>query len=135
MSKAQVEADRWFRQAVHDLDAARHTARGGFYFAACFHAQQAAEKALKACRYAQGEQIVLGHSVFRLAEACGTKDPRFANLAHECGRLDTFYIPTRYPNGLPESIPAEVYTAADADLALQLAQRVIDLVRKVLGEI
>ena len=24
--------------------------------------------------------------------------------------LDTYYIPTRYPNGLPDRIPAEVYT-------------------------
>jgi len=44
-----------------------------------------------------------------------------------------FYIPTRYPNGLPESIPAEVYTAAEATLALDLAQQVLELVADVLG--
>ena len=24
--------------------------------------------------------------------------------------FDTYYIPTKYPNGLPDGIPAEVYT-------------------------
>jgi len=132
MRNPRREAERWYRQAACDLELARHMAQGGFYFAACFHAQQSAEKALKACRYPQGERVVLGHSVLRLAEECDTVDPRFANIARECGRLDVFYIPTRYPNGLPDGTPAEVYTEADAELALRLAQQVLDLVMKVL---
>ncbi|PKO21487.1 MAG: DNA-binding protein [Chloroflexi bacterium HGW-Chloroflexi-1] len=128
-----AEAERWFRQAEFDLKVGRHAATGDFYFAACFHAQQAAEKALKACRYAQGEQIVIGHSVYRLAQECRSADARFVALARDCGRLDMFYIPTRYPNGLPDSIPAEVYTTAEAELAVDLAQRVLDLVAAVLG--
>jgi HEPN domain-containing protein len=133
MRNPSAEAERWFRQAEFDLKAGRHAARGEFYFAACFHAQQAAEKALKACRYAHGEQVVVGHSVYRLAQECRATDARFAALARDCGRLDMFYIPTRYPNGLPESIPAEVYTAAEATLALDLAQQVLELVADVLG--
>lgn len=128
-----AEAERWFRQAEFDLMVGHHAANGGFHFAACFHAQQAAEKALKACRYARGEQFVPGHSVYRLAQECQMEDPRFAVIARECGRLDMFYIPTRYPNGLPESIPAEVYTEAEAKLALELAQQVLKLVAEVLG--
>jgi HEPN domain-containing protein len=132
MRDPRAEAERWFRQAEYDLRAARHAREGRFYFAACFHAQQGAEKALKACRYAQGERIVLGHSVFRLAEECAQADPRFKRLARECGRLDLFYIPTRYPNGLPGGTPAEIYTEAEAELALRLAQQVLDLVAEVL---
>ncbi len=75
----------------------------------------------------------MGHSVYRLAQECRSADPRFAVLARDCGRLDMFYIPTRYPNGLPDSIPAEVYTTAEAELAVDLAQRVLDLVAAVLG--
>ena len=89
-------------------------------------------RAEKACRYAQGERIVLGHSVLRLAEECAQADPRFKDLARECGRLDLFCIPTRYPNGLPGGTPAEVYTEAEAELALRLAQQVLDLVAEVL---
>jgi HEPN domain-containing protein len=127
-----AEAERWFRQAEFDLRVGRYAVTGEFYFAACFHAQQAAEKALKACRYAQGEQVVMGHSVYRLAQECRSEDPRFVAIARDCGRLDMFYIPTRYPNGLPDSIPAEVYTVAEARLALDLAQRVLELVAEVL---
>jgi HEPN domain-containing protein len=39
--------------------------------------------------------------------------------------LDKFYIPTRYPNGLPDSIPADVYTAADAKRALDAVALVL----------
>ncbi|HEC35118.1 MAG TPA: HEPN domain-containing protein [Anaerolineae bacterium] len=133
MKDPRAEAERWFRQAVYDLQVARHAEHGRFHFAACFHAQQAAEKALKARRYAQGERIVLGHSVLRLAEECAGVDPRFKDVARKCGRLDLFYIPARYPNGLPGGIPADVYTEAEAELALRLAQQVLDLVAEVLG--
>ncbi|MGB9775271.1 MAG: HEPN domain-containing protein [Anaerolineae bacterium] len=134
MKDPRAEAERWFKQATQDFQVARLAAREGFHFAACFHAQQAAEKALKACRYAQGTRVVLGHSVLRLAEECAVSDSRFAELARTAGRLDLFYIPTRYPNGLPDATPAEVYTEDESQLALQLAERVLSLVAEALGQ-
>lgn len=133
MRDPRAEAERWFRQATQDFRVAQLLAREGYPFAACFHAQQAAEKALKACRYFQGERVVLGHSVLRLAQECAAVDPRFAELARASGRLDLFYIPTRYPNGLPDATPADVYTEDEALLALQLAGQVLSLVAEVLG--
>ena len=38
--------------------------------------------------------------------------------------LDSYYIPTRYPNGLPDDIPARVYNRQAAERALALAQAV-----------
>jgi HEPN domain-containing protein len=38
--------------------------------------------------------------------------------------LDSYYIPTRYPNGLPADIPARVYNCAAARSALALAEAV-----------
>jgi HEPN domain-containing protein len=35
--------------------------------------------------------------------------------------VDGFYIPTRYPNGLPAGIPADVYTKEAAEPAIKLA--------------
>jgi HEPN domain-containing protein len=35
--------------------------------------------------------------------------------------LDRFYIPTRYPNGLPDLTPAEAFTADDAEVCLEYA--------------
>jgi len=42
--------------------------------------------------------------------------------------LDQYYIPTRYPNGLPGGIPYKVYTWEQAQEAIVGAQRVLDQV-------
>jgi len=56
-----------------------------------------------------------------------------SNLKQRLGVLDRFYIPTRYPNGLPGGIPAEVYLFGDAQQAISLAGEAIELVAKQLG--
>jgi HEPN domain-containing protein len=43
--------------------------------------------------------------------------------------LDQYYIPTRYPNGLPGGLPFEVYTADQAATAVATCARVIELAR------
>ncbi|MFN2433299.1 MAG: hypothetical protein ABR599_10900 [Gemmatimonadota bacterium] len=42
-------------------------------------------------------------------------------------------MPTRYPNSLPDGIPADVYTRTAAAGAVQLATQVVDAVRERLG--
>lgn len=54
------EAERWLAQARRDLDDARYVAAGGRWNLACFLAQQAAEKALKAYLFARGAEAVWG---------------------------------------------------------------------------
>jgi HEPN domain-containing protein len=48
MNDSAHEAERWLRQAENDLTFGRIAQREGFFNQACFIAQQAAEKALKA---------------------------------------------------------------------------------------
>ncbi len=48
------------------------------------------------------------------------------------GAQDGYYIPTRYPNGLPDSIPARVYTRPAAEETLRLADRALRLVEEKL---
>lgn len=126
------EGQRWLRQAQEDLRWARRLQEEGAFYLACFLAQQAAEKALKAFLYAQGEEVVLGHSVRRLAEEASARHPDFADSAARWGILDTYYIPTRYPNSLPNGIPAEVYTARIAEEAVALAEEVAATVAALL---
>jgi len=128
-----AEAARWLRQAQYDLKAARYNAEGQFYATACFSAQQSAEKALKAFLFRQGERFVAGHSVTELCERCGGYQEAFASLTWRVGKLDRFYIPTRYPNGLPGGVPAEVYDEQDAEGAIALATEVLKLVEQCLG--
>ena len=123
------EGRRWLRQAQEDLRWTRHLAEQGAYYLACFLAQQVAEKALKAFLYAQGEEVVLGHSVERLCAAASAYDPAFGVHARSWSLLDAYYIPTRYPNGLPDGIPADVYTEKAARDAVTLAEEAVEAVR------
>lgn len=126
--EARVEANRWLEQARANLDVARYNVQGNYHFAACFWAQQAAEQALKAFLYAQGQRFVHGHSVYDLAERCLEHDADLGLSPIALALLDRFYIPTRYPNGLPGGIPAKVYTAADSQRALELADQTLQAV-------
>lgn len=128
--RAGDEARRWLEQAAEDLRWADDLARRGGYHIACFLAQQVAEKALKALRYAQGEEIVLGHSVARLCEDAAGGEPVLREHVRRWAILDGFYVPTRYPNALPDSIPARVYTEDAARDAVRLAAEVVGFVRE-----
>ena len=122
------EGRRWLDQAKEDLHWARELARLGGYHVACFLAQQVAGKALKAYLYAQGEEVVLGHSVERLCQAAASFDSSFAAKRARWAILDGYYVPTRYPNSLPDSIPARVYTEDAAREAVAMAGEVVDFV-------
>lgn len=125
---ASEQGRRWLEQAIEDLRWAKHLADAGGYHLACFLAQQVAEKALKAFIYAQGEEIVLGHSVERLCRAASQWEPAFSEAVKRWSVLDGYYVPTRYPNGLPDSIPAHVYTRDSAVSAVALAEDVVNFV-------
>lgn len=126
------EAHRWLAQARHDTDAAALNAREGYAALARFLAQQAAEKALKAYLYGQGERAVIGHATYLLLRQCQHYDASFETLQDTCRRLDQYYISTRYPNGLPGGIPHEVYTSDQAAQALEGARQVLDMVTHLL---
>ncbi len=119
------EGRRWLEQARTDLGWTRHLHTEGAHYLVCFLAQQVAEKALKAFLYAQGEDLVIGHSVRRLSERTAEYETRFRCHVDAWGILDSYYIPTRYPNGLPDDIPARVYNQDAASGALALAEAVV----------
>ncbi|RLA85570.1 MAG: DNA-binding protein [Deltaproteobacteria bacterium] len=127
------EGKRWLEQASEDLYWAKDLAERGGYHIACFLAQQVAEKALKAFLYAMGEEVVLGHSVERLCRDASEFDNSFSEKLGRWSILDGYYVPTRYPNSLPDSIPARVYTADAAREAVRLATEVVEFVRRKIG--
>ena len=125
----QLECDRWMRQAERDLKAAHTNAAGGFFEWACFLSQQAAEKALKAFLYRQGERAVIGHSIQVLLKRATGYAPDLADL-HPAKRLDEVYIPSRYPNGLEDTTPGDFYAREDADSCMALAAQLIARVKE-----
>ncbi len=129
MRKSAIEeGKRWLEQASEDLRWAKDLAGRGGYHISCFLAQQIGEKALKAFLYAKGEEIVIGHSIARLCGLAAKFDTEFSHRAKEWSILDGYYVPTRYPNSLPDSIPAKVYTSRAANDAVILAEEIVELV-------
>jgi HEPN domain-containing protein len=131
---ARQEGLRWLEQATADRRGAQLLFDGESYHLACFVSQQVAEKALKAFIYAQGEEFVVGHSVEALCRWAAEFDADFESLREAISPLDGYYIPTRYPNGLPDSIPARVYTRKAAEETLDMADQVLASVRQKLGD-
>jgi HEPN domain-containing protein len=127
------EGRRWLEQAEADLVWADDLARRGGYHIACFLAQQVAEKALKGLLYAAGAEVVLGRSVERLAAEAVEGDPKLRERARRWAVLDGYYVPTRYPNSIPDSIPARIYRSEAALEAVTLAREVVETVRERLG--
>ena len=127
------EGRRWLEQAKEDLKWAEDLSDRGGYYLACFLAQQAAEKALKGYLYAQGEEIVLGHSVERLCQTASAREQEFSEKCRTWAILDTYYVPTRYPSSLPDNIPARVYTENSAREAVKLAREVVEFVETKIG--
>ena len=130
MKETENEAKRWFLQAENDFSFVKWVHKeGSFFDKGCFIAQQAGEKALKACLYACGERRIIGHSLFELTQALCAKDGSFHALINQAKRLDRFYIPTRYPNGLPGGCPFQVFTAEDISEACEDVKEVIGVCR------
>lgn len=127
---AQAEAARWFKQARQDLLDAEFAESGGRYNLACFLAQQAAEKALKAFLIHRGAEAVWGHSVADLCDDAAQFDPDFRRLREKAAPLDSYYLPTRYPDALPGGTPSEAFAAEDAALALARARAVLEAVQQ-----
>lgn len=126
MADATSEASRWLAAAREDLEYARHASGGGYHAPACFNAQQAAEKAVKAIHYARGARAVIGHNVRALIESL---DPRASELDRsldEARELDLFYIATRYPNGLDTGTPGQAFSARQSERAIENAVRIVD---------
>jgi HEPN domain-containing protein len=92
--------------------------------------QQAAEKALKALHYLQGERLVIGHALVDLLDPLIPTHPALAGSREVAQQLDQYYIPTRYPNGLPGGVPAEVFTKRQAEEAIAGARDILAVARQ-----
>jgi HEPN domain-containing protein len=126
---ARANGLRWLEQAEDELDAADKLRQHGKHYLVCYLCQQVAEKALKAILYAAGAASVRGHSVGQLCREAARLLPELITVEEKAVPLDAYYIPTRYPNSLPDSVPARVYRDDQSADALARAQAVVAVVR------
>ena len=118
----RVEA--WLRQAHSDLEVARLTAAQGYHPQACYHAAQAAEKALKALLVAADTKPPYSHSLPQLFEALRglgvDLTPLDGLLLRQLSRMGA---ESRYPQ--EEEAPIDRFDANDSAPALATAEAVV----------
>jgi len=111
----------WLRQAEKDLQKAKLDIEWEYYEWASFTAHQSAEKAIKAVfQHLHGD--AWGHSIKALLENLPYEDSSL--WLEDAKLLDKLYIPTRYPNGLPQGIPHDYFTRKEAQQAVDAALRI-----------
>ena len=119
----------WFRQALRDLEQAEDSKAAGRHEWACFAAQQAAEKAVKALHLANGQEA-WGHMLAKLLSELPGEVSVPAELIDKGRVLDALYIPPRYPDSYPEGAPFEHFGSIQSEEAIQYAGEIIAFVRQ-----
>lgn len=119
-------ADRWLIFAQDDLRAAEILLEKEVYNQSCFHAQQCVEKALKALLIChQGHMPPKIHVTVDLLSLLPLE--WFTDMeVDSLGRLDDYYITTRYPDALPGDLPTGLPGKAEAEEAAILARAVLE---------
>jgi len=118
----------WIEKAEGDFLTAQREYRARSrpnYDAVCFHAQQTAEKYLKAWLQEAGKIIPRIHDLVDLVSFCIEVDPVFSILEPELRGLDGYAVRTRYP-GLDA-------TKEEALIAIKTSKNIRDFIRKKLG--
>lgn len=128
-------SSNWLAFAEDDLRAANACLKDGVFNQACFHAQQMAEKALKAVIAEKGNIPPRIHELRRLLAICLGYSEDFAVFKEECSLLNRFYLPTRYPDAILGSLAEGLPNKGDAQEAIQMAERVLEFVKDALGEV
>jgi HEPN domain-containing protein len=126
------DAKRWLIHAWDEFNDACDLKERKRYYLALFHFQQSAEKALKAYFYqlTSSQEVFFTHSIYELIDALCKYDDEFKKI-RVATKLDEYYIPTRYPNGLPGGIPSRFFKdEKEADEAMELAKMVIDMIKR-----
>ena len=127
----------WFHQAEADWRLAELSASAGHHEWACFASHQAAEKALKALHLSHGQQAWghgLGRSLQELPESVrDSLNQAVPDLLDRLRVLDAFYVPTRYPDSLPEGAPTDHFGRLQSQDALRHARPLIDAIRAALA--
>ncbi len=100
LAKGRVmnDVESWLRFAKEDLQAAEVLLQADIPTQAAFHLQQSVEKGLKVLLVHQGQIPPRTHSIQDLLGLLSATD--LGDWSRSLGRLDAFYLATRYPDAL-----------------------------------
>ena len=119
--------EAWLKQAHSDLALARLAKDNGFMAQACYHASQAAEKALKGALLELGIEPPHTHVLNDLVQRLGNEGLKVTTLnALPLRGLSRMAIQSRYP--VDTTPPADLFDLTDAEQAIKTAEAVLDVV-------
>ena len=124
----------WILQAQGDLEHAVSDRERGYYEWACFSAQQAAEKAVRAVFQKMGAEA-WGHDIGELLVELSRSHVVSRLLIDRGPELDKAYIPTRYPNAHPSGAPRTKYTEGEAERHVDNATQIVEFCSGLLPQI
>ncbi|MBI3343045.1 HEPN domain-containing protein [Candidatus Gottesmanbacteria bacterium] len=128
----KTKSTEWLFFADSDLALARQAAESTIYHLACFHAQQAVEKLLKALLVARGTVPPKTHSLRELYPVASRHVHGIEAHFSALKMLERYYAPTRYPDALPGSLPEGLPNEDDARQAIADAEALFELIRPLL---
>jgi HEPN domain-containing protein len=108
MSGPESNFSAWLRKADHDLLNIENNlaAKDIPWDTVCFHAQQAAEKTLKAFLAYHGRDLSRTHDLVALLTQCVEHESNLRDLETDCRKLTSYGVTARYPSDLFE--PTEI---------------------------
>lgn len=121
------ETQEWVEKAEGDFKVARRESQTAdpVHEAVCFHAQQCAEKYLKAWLEEQTLAFRKTHDLVELIDLSSGQIPELAPLRTKLAHLSTFGIATRYPGVQADQLAANE--------ALKTAEETRSILRLKLG--
>ncbi len=104
MNSPESNFAAWLRKAEHDLLNIQNNLGSTTipWDTVCFHAQQAAEKFLKALLVLHGREVSKTHDLVALLARCVECEAGLANLESDCRTLTSYGVAARYPDDLFE---------------------------------
>ena len=115
---------QWLNRARKDLAAGELLLKGAFedYENVGFHAQQAAEKFIKAFLVCHQIEFSKTHNIALLTQLVASVDPELAKKLTGADELTPYGVEFRYPGDLPS------VSRTDGEKAVRLAEQTRDLI-------
>ncbi len=127
-SRAPDDPREWLNRAQSDLLLAGTMPAGVYLEDLCFHAQQAAEKAIKGVPILRGLDFPYVHDIARLLTILENSGERIPQSVLKSTQLTRFAVFSRYP-GIAPSIEEREYRQA-----VRLAQSVVRWAERLIGK-
>jgi len=123
----------WLLTASLDLRAARGSLKEDAPNIACFLSHQAVEKILKAYLLHRDLKVPKIHSLIELLDMAALNAVGLKAFSDQIVFLNQFYIPTRYPDALPGSLPEGLPSVEVAEKAIIYAIEIVEFIKPLLA--